>query len=469
MGQNAGERNPPPLGQVSVLRPALLLIAIIILGAGGIMIAQQHYGRLDKNVSSTLGPGGTLGRSGPPASSSASGAAGPSAPSGPTVLTGPPGLPGPSASSGTGRSSFAPVTPQPVSPAPVGVTVRHSPASSSATVAPSSSDGPSSINNTPPLPSGSPGPPALAPDVFAHANLYVAPDTSASRARQADLQAAAAGSPAVNGGDPRTNADAIASIADTPQARWFTAGTTAVSAQVQSYVQAASRANAVPVLVLAALPRPDCVSGAMNGLASADAYRTWIAQVMSGLGASAAAVILEPGALTDTSCLTSAQLTARLDLLGEAVTELSAAPHVGLYVDAGTSHSQSAAVMAGRLRRVGVDRARGFSLNVGNFYATAPEQAYGEALAAVLPGSHFVLDTSRNGNGAQPDAQLSNCNPSGRALGASPQHGPASAHQDANLWIKPPGESDGVCHSGDPASGSWFESYAVGLVHGSSP
>jgi hypothetical protein len=30
--------------------------------------------------------------------------------------------------------------------------------------------------------------------------------------------------------------------------------------------------------------------------------------------------------------------------------------------------------------------------------------------------------------------------------------------------IKRPGESDGSCHTGDPAAGQWFNSYALRLV-----
>ncbi|MCW2522044.1 MAG: cellobiohydrolase, partial [Frankiales bacterium] len=96
-------------------------------------------------------------------------------------------------------------------------------------------------------------------------------------------------------------------------------------------------------------------------------------------------------------------------------------------------------------------------------------QHYGETLSGLLSGAHYVLDTSRNGNGAAPDGPLSSCNPSGRALGAAPTTAAGAAHADADLWIKHPGESDGVCHPGDPAQGSWYESYAIGLVNGSSP
>ena len=82
----------------------------------------------------------------------------------------------------------------------------------------------------------------------------------------------------------------------------------------------------------------------------------------------------------------------------------------------------------------------------------------------MLGGVHYIIDTSRNGLGPAPDGALNWCNPPGRALGARPTAVTAGAHSDAYLWIKRPGESDGACHPGEPTSGLWFGSYAVGLV-----
>src|SRR5256885_3736931 len=45
---------------------------------------------------------------------------------------------------------------------------------------------------------------------------------------------------------------------------------------------------------------------------------------------------------------------------------------------------------------------------------------YGEAISGLTNGSHYVIDTSRNGAGPAPDSPLDWCNPSGRALGAPP-------------------------------------------------
>ena len=111
-----------------------------------------------------------------------------------------------------------------------------------------------------------------------------------------------------------------------------------------------------------------------------------------------------------------------------------------------------------------MNRARGFSLNVANFFTTAEQQAYGEAVAIQLGDAHYVIDTSRNGNGPAPDLPMNWCNPPGRALGAAPTSQTTAPHADAYLWVKHPGESDGPCGRGEPRSGVWWNDYAVGLV-----
>ena len=115
--------------------------------------------------------------------------------------------------------------------------------------------------------------------------------------------------------------------------------------------------------------------------------------------------------------------------------------------------------MAARLRTADVATADGFALNVSNFYTTQENVVYGTALASLIKGKHFVIDTSRNGNGWNGEW----CNPVGRKIGAAPLSDPGSPLVDALLWIKPPGESDGQCHDGPPA-GSWWLDYAMGLV-----
>jgi hypothetical protein len=86
--------------------------------------------------------------------------------------------------------------------------------------------------------------------------------------------------------------------------------------------------------------------------------------------------------------------------------------------------------------------------------------AYGRELSAQTGGGHFVVDTARNGAGAPPGGAW--CNPPGRRLGERPRH-VADPVLDAFLWLKRPGESDGLCNGG-PAAGQWWAEYALGLT-----
>jgi len=101
--------------------------------------------------------------------------------------------------------------------------------------------------------------------------------------------------------------------------------------------------------------------------------------------------------------------------------------------------------------------------------------------------THFVLDTSRNGQGPwippaglYPDPQ-DWCNPPERGLGARPTTRTGNELVDAFLWVKRPGESDGQCTRGtagpedpvygavDPPAGQWWAEYALGLAQRANP
>jgi endoglucanase len=251
-------------------------------------------------------------------------------------------------------------------------------------------------------------------------------------------------------------------IANTPQAHWVDPGVS--SAAVAGYVGAAQAAGSTPVLALYAIPHRDCGSFAAGGFATGADYRQWIDGVAAALGASPAAVILEPDALDMADCLSPDQRQERFGLLRYAVDTLTHDPGAAVYIDGGHSRWLSADEIAARLNQVGVDHARGFSLNTANFYTTDEEIGYGEAVSARTNGAHYVVDTSRNGAGPAPDAALNWCNPRGRALGVAPTTATAGAHADAYLWIKRPGDSDGACGRGDPGPGHFINQYAIDLA-----
>src|SRR6185312_4694840 len=149
------------------------------------------------------------------------------------------------------------------------------------------------------------------------------------------------------------------------------------------------------------------------------------------------------------------------------------------------------------------DRIRGFATDVSNYNPakdpTAPprvaayppndELGYVADLAKMLPtvgisGKGFVIDTGRDGRANIKTSGANWCNIKGAGLGERPQASPAP-NVDAYLWIKVPGESDGVadpkaarfdqnCASDDaspgaPEAGLLFEPYLLDLVKNAKP
>ncbi|HYJ74573.1 MAG TPA: glycoside hydrolase family 6 protein [Kineosporiaceae bacterium] len=320
----------------------------------------------------------------------------------------------------------------------------------------------------------------------------------------------------VRSGDLK-DAVGIARMVTTPQAVWFNGGTPAqVRRDVHRTVQAAARRHAVPILVAYNLPFRDCAQYSAGGATDTDAYLRWISAFAAGIGRRPAVVILEPdglGIIPNNTDLNGAkewcQPTApgatpqeRYRALNGAVDRLGAHSATKVYLDGTHSAWLGVGDIADRLVKAGVQRARGFFLNVSNFqttsrqlrygtwiseciaYATAvsddaartarfkacanqyypadpndestwykTDQWYAANLGSAVPTAHFVIDTSRNGRGpweAPADHPAGDpevwCNPPDRGLGLRPTTRTGNPLADAFLWIKTPGQSDGQCH-----------------------
>lgn len=282
-------------------------------------------------------------------------------------------------------------------------------------------------------------------DRFADAELFSAPDSLARKAA-----------------DTATGPDAeiMRRVAEVPTGIWLTpeaSGLDAVEHRASTIAEAAAEQEAIAVVVLYGITDRDCVGGHSEGGLEPDDYRTWIERAARGLGHASGHIVavLEPDALAMIDDCTDPQT--RFDLLDDARAALDSAG-ITTYLDAGHSDWVEPETMAERLRRAGVDEARGFAVNVAAYNGEADEIAYAEQLADLLDdGAHYVMDTGRNGAGASGEW----CNPPGRALGQRP--GPGEGRLDARLWIKPPGESDGTCRGGPPA-GTWWNERAAGLA-----
>ncbi len=342
-----------------------------------------------------------------------------------------------------------------------------------------------------------------------------------------------------------SDAELISKMVHTPQAVWFTSGTpTDVRQAVKKTVDLASFERTVPVLVAYDVPGRDCSQYSAGGAATGDAYKAWIDGFTAGLSQQKVVVLVEPDGLallpTDSGC-NQPDTYNRVSLINYAAHAMLRDSNASVYLDAGHSEWHSTGDMASRLVQAGVLDVHGFFLNVSNFnlpnyevkygtwvseciaFGNDPEQGgwrlgnysycasqyyspvctvnpndittwgctdqwFTQNMGTAVPTAHFVVDTSRNGQGPwtppanHPAGDPQNwCNPPDRGLGLRPTANTGQPLVDAYTWVKIPGESDGLCYrwtSGpldpvrnvaDPAAGQWFPAIALELVHNANP
>lgn len=267
-------------------------------------------------------------------------------------------------------------------------------------------------------------------------------------------------------GQGRTaDAELLERIAGQPVALW-PAGEIDPAPAVASAATSASQEGRTALFVAYNIPHRDCGQHSAGGAPDADAYRAWIGKFADALGGSKALVVLEPDAVAHIvdGCTPGEYHAEREQLLGEAIVRLKQQPNTQVYLDAGNpSWIQEPWKLVDPLKRAGIENADGFALNVSNFQTDTVTKTYGLQLSQDLGGKHFVIDSSRNGNGPLPGVW---CNPSGRALGTRPTTDTGEPALDAYLWIKRPGESDGTCEGG-PDAGQWWPEYALSLARNS--
>ncbi|MFD7027995.1 glycoside hydrolase family 6 protein [Streptomyces sp. NPDC059917] len=262
-----------------------------------------------------------------------------------------------------------------------------------------------------------------------------------------------------------SDAQVLRRIADQPMALWGPGDDP--GPEIRRAVEGARAAGRTVVLAAYNIPYRDCGQHSAGGAPDATAYRSWIGAFADNIGDAKAIVVLEPDAVPHMvdGCTQVDHHEERSRLLSEAVDRLKRNQNTKVYLDAGNpAWIPDPMKLVGPLFKAGIDRADGFSLNVSNFQPDAAGRAYGAVLSKGTNGKHFVIDTSRNGEGPLPGGrQQAWCNPPGRALGVRPTDRTGDPLVDAYLWIKRPGESDGPCRGG-PAAGRWWPDYALGLA-----
>lgn len=204
-------------------------------------------------------------------------------------------------------------------------------------------------------------------------------------------------------------------------------------------------------------------------------YESWITQLAHGIGNFRVVLYLEEDSLIEMHCLTSAQRQVRLQELAYAVRTLSQDPHLLIYMDAGAPDAYLTAGQTARyLKRADIAQAQGFFVNATHNDWTTTDVHFGQQIARLTGGKHFIVQTDDNGRGPLvPKNRKRNgnenlCNPPGRGVGPLSWN-TGYEYVDGFLWFNNPGNSDGPCGAGDPPVAQFWSAYAVGLVqHGTS-
>jgi len=216
----------------------------------------------------------------------------------------------------------------------------------------------------------------------------------------------------------------------------------------------------LPVLVIYSIPYRDLGHHSKGGADSDDEYLEFIQEFCDALGDRSPIVIYEPDCIPHMEQMGVVDGLDRMRLIKASI-ELLSRTNALVYIDIGHPKWLSVSKAVSYLRLCDIHKVRGFSINTSNYYATSTCYKYGKDICKRLDGDmHFVIDTSRNGNGANSE----HFNPYGRAIGEYPTTNTRDELVDAYLWIKVPGESDGKVNGG-PKAGRFSHQLALDLIH----
>lgn len=243
-------------------------------------------------------------------------------------------------------------------------------------------------------------------------------------------------------------------IAGYPQAHQFsiyTAGGSgpAIYTQVQNYVCRMQRTDpgAAAEITTYFLRHSGCNSGWHPR------FTDEVNALKAAVGRFPAVIFVEEDAL-DTMCWSNpSAVHGRETLLKYEIDQLSQLPHAVLYVEGGTVDGDSPGNVARALNASDARKARGFFLGDTHFNWAYREIQFGNRVARMTGGLHFVVDSRADGQGPilNPDPvhqgieQL--CNPPHRGLGPRPgasdgrAYGMYSRYLDGFVWVTTPGES----------------------------
>lgn len=250
-----------------------------------------------------------------------------------------------------------------------------------------------------------------------------------------------------------------------PVGYWIGPWTQDIYCELATVISRAKLSRSIPIIVASFFHfNNDFRPAQINRII--ERYLTMIYFLAKAIGSAPAILVLEPNALAFTAKLNDPVLQDRIvRLFRDSIAVLKTHTGAKVYLDAAHPNWLSPEHMAVFLARAGIDNADGFVVNTSNFIDNNRNITYAEAISQLLSDKHFMIDTSRNGQG--PAADYAWCNPQGRGIGR--QAGFQHKHKlvDALLWLKPPGESDGVhCPDGRlaPKAGQFWLEQAMELA-----
>ena len=215
----------------------------------------------------------------------------------------------------------------------------------------------------------------------------------------------------------------------------------------------------LPTLVIYSIPNRDLGHHSKGGADSDDEYLRFIQEFCNAIGDKSPIVIYEPDCIPHMEQMGFIDGLDRMKLIKASV-ELLSRTSAKVYLDIGHPKWLSVPKAVSYLTMCDVHKVRGFALNTSNYYATSTCYKYGKSISQRLKDKHFIIDTSRNGNGANKD----HFNPYGRAIGQTPTTDTCDEIVDAYLWVKVPGESDGRVNGG-PKAGRFSHNLALDLIN----
>lgn len=251
-------------------------------------------------------------------------------------------------------------------------------------------------------------------------------------------------------------------------ATWYSDRDTDYVGTIKSLVSKCSDSQRLSVVVYG-LPNKDCGAGysSSGSVKSAADYVSFLNTLTGVIGNRKVLYVLEPDAVGLLGSGSCGEWNGYRENLKTAISMLSANPNADIYLDVGywtlgsaASASQVAAVVK---TFVSTGRVKGITLNTSNYRSNAEISGLCSNFQNAIGSNSYrcVVDTSRS---FVAPSSSEWCNVKTAGIGYPPTSNTGYWNLDYFMWIKVPGESDGMCNDGThdsnamvgPTAGAFF-------------